>query len=208
MRSKGNWRFSVTGTDDTGASDDGRADVRAQRDARLAGGDPDRGATAFGASDVVTASFDLAHAANVTVTVEKRSGIVIAHAPVEATRSGPAEGALERAAVHRLTRDHRRVPGAGRRHELDRQGDVNGSLHRAALLDSRRAREHLLELHIAGRVSRRVCRLRADGDRRGLPRGERARHALRRRGRGRRLRSAHQRVALRREVRLRAGAFS
>ena len=75
---EGNWRFSVTGTDDLGRPTTAERTFALNETIGSLAVTPTAAQLRPGVSDVVTATFDLAHAANVTVTVEKRSGIVIA----------------------------------------------------------------------------------------------------------------------------------
>jgi flagellar hook assembly protein FlgD len=75
---EGNWRFSVTGTDDLGRPTTAERTFALNETIGSLAVTPTAAQLRSGASDVVTATFELAHAANVTITVEKRSGIVIA----------------------------------------------------------------------------------------------------------------------------------
>jgi flagellar hook assembly protein FlgD len=75
---EGNWRFSVTGTDDLGRPTTAERTFALNETIGSMAVSPTAAQLRPGAPDVVTTTFELAHAANVTVTIEKRSGIVIA----------------------------------------------------------------------------------------------------------------------------------
>jgi flagellar hook assembly protein FlgD len=75
---EGNWRFSVTGTDDLGRPTTAERTFALNETIGSLAVSPVAAQLRPGVSGVVTAAFELAHAANVTVTIEKRSGIVIA----------------------------------------------------------------------------------------------------------------------------------
>jgi hypothetical protein len=75
---EGNWRFVVTGTDDLGRATTAERTFAVNDTLGALAVTPSAAQLRAGVSDVVAATFDLAHAASITVTVEKRSGIVIA----------------------------------------------------------------------------------------------------------------------------------
>jgi flagellar hook assembly protein FlgD len=75
---EGNWRFVVTATDDLGHATSADRTFALNDTLGSVAVTPASAQLRRDASEVVAATFDLAHPASVTVTVEKRSGIVIA----------------------------------------------------------------------------------------------------------------------------------
>jgi flagellar hook assembly protein FlgD len=75
---EGTWRFVVTGTDDLGRATSAERTFALNDTLGSVAVSPASAQLRPGASEVVAVSFELVHPGNVTVTVEKRSGIVIA----------------------------------------------------------------------------------------------------------------------------------
>jgi flagellar hook assembly protein FlgD len=75
---EGGWRFVVTATDDLGRTTTADRTFAVNDTLGSLAVTPSTAQLGAGAAEVVAATFDLAHAASVTVTVEKRSGIVVA----------------------------------------------------------------------------------------------------------------------------------
>ena len=86
---EGNWRFVVTGTDDLGRVTSADRTFALNDTIGSLALTPSVAQLRPGASGVVAATFDLAHPASVTVTVEKRSGIVIATLLSKQLDAGP-----------------------------------------------------------------------------------------------------------------------
>ena len=86
---EGNWRFVVTGTDDLGRVTSADRTFALNDTIGSLALTPSVAQLRPGASDVVAATFELAHPASVTVTVEKRSGIVIATLLSKQLDTGP-----------------------------------------------------------------------------------------------------------------------
>jgi flagellar hook assembly protein FlgD len=79
----------VTGTDDLGRTTTAERTFALNETIGSLAVTPAAAQLRPGASGVLAATFDLAHTANVTVTVEKRSGIVIATLLSEQLDAGP-----------------------------------------------------------------------------------------------------------------------
>ena len=86
---EGNWRFVVTGTDDLGRTTTADRTFALNETVGSLAVTPTTAQLRPDAAGVLAATFDLAHTANVTVTVEKRSGIVIATLLSKQLDAGP-----------------------------------------------------------------------------------------------------------------------
>ena len=203
---RGGGRFTVTATDDrnvtTSAQRASRSTTRSRRSPSRSAATGSRPAAAS------TLTSRAARRGRADPAAERRRG---GDAPLgDARRRGRQQVTW--------TAADRPSPGARRRYQLHVQAASSvGTSSLAAPFSLPRSQASLESARCSSRASRRASppgreprrlrRLRPDGDRRRLPGGERARDALRGRGRRRRLRRGARRHALRRALGFGAGAY-
>ena len=86
---EGNWRFTVTATDDRGVTSTAQREFALNQTLGALVAEPAVAQLRAGSNEAVAATFELARAAHVTVTVETRSGIVVATLLDDDLQPGP-----------------------------------------------------------------------------------------------------------------------